>query len=131
MLVGSDNIVQTGPRTSMESAVEYIQQWPPVSAKRKEEQKDLEHNAKEVQLDLVQEKDSKGITNDCELHLEEWKIVEKEADITTRSLLAQWWKWKRREVLVDITKEKFELPISSNPNTLLYHLTKYALTIRC
>lgn len=104
--------------------MEYLTEWPP---QPKAEPRNPEQLAEEKEKDLSSPP-SKRPRQGRGIELQEEEIALAQANLTLLAgpLLARWWKLKLRDSSWKKEKEK-DIPVSSNPSTLLYHIARYPL----
>ena len=93
---------------------EYLLEWPPPSTNND----DSAPSPKRIKMSC------EFYPSNSHLHLLETDIEltrNDSFDVSTRSLLARWWKRNKKGAENNL----FELPDSKNPNTLMQHIAKY------
>ena len=108
---------------------EYITEWPPAVVRlgthlgKKGQEDEGEMGTKRPRVDGEDTPEAKTTPFSESLPSEMLHLVQTSPSTKADTLLAQWWKQlvkKGRETLLDVT--------SNNPNTKLFHISRYTLT---
>ena len=102
-------------------AKEYLLEWPPPHS---ETLPDEQESPPEAKRRKKSHEEGLPVTGKETSRDSDDELIKKDTNVSTKSLLAMWWKRNNRNS-ENARDKSFQLPESKNPNTLLHHLTLY------